>query len=509
MTVADNTPILVGVGQRTFRDSGHRERTPVDALQCAIELAMEDSGAYKALQGAIDVLITEPSLLEVTPELAALLPQYPSIELAKRLGFDSRCLKAPEGGNGPQMLVNHFAQQLHEGKARAVAIAGGELSASLRALLGNGHDISHWPKAEPGQCDEPWPNRDGANAEEHRHNLWLPTHMYPLFENALRHRYGHTLEQHLAHIGRIMEGLSHTACKNPDAWSYQRPRDAATLMSFGDSSPYLAFPYNRYLCAQMNVDMAAAVILTTVGTARELGIASDRWIYLHGCADANEVWYVSEREDLSRSSSIEIAGKAALQRAGCDIDDIAIMDLYSCFPCAVELACDALSIDPFGDRALSLTGGLPYFGGPGHSYSLHAITTIVQQLRERPEDRGLITANGWYMTKQSIGVYSATPPSSAWQRGDDRELQARIDNAPHPQVEAAPEGAARVDSYTVVCNKGVPDQGIIVGRLDSGARFIAHTEQDETLFKQLLSEDVIGQRGQVSAGETHNLFRFD
>ena len=509
MTAADNTPILVGVGQRTFRDTGHRERTPVDALQCALELALEDSGADAKLRSAIDVLVTEPSLLEVTPELAALLPQYPAVELSKRLGLNSRCVKAPEGGNGPQMLVNHYADALHKGEARAVAITGGELSASLRALVGNGHDINHWAKAASGDCEEPWANRDGANAEEHRHNLWLPTHMYPLFENALRHRYGHSVAQHQAHIGRLMEGLSNTACHNPEAWSYQRPRDAATLMNTGDSSPYLAFPYNRYLCAQMNVDMAAAVILTTVGTARELGIASDRWVYLHGCADANEVWFVSEREDLSRSTSIAVAGNAALQRAGCGIDDIAIMDLYSCFPCAVELACDALSIDPFGDRALSLTGGLPYFGGPGHSYSLHAITTMAQQLRERPADRGLLTANGWYMTKQSIGVYSATPPATPWQRGDDSALQAQIDGAPHPRVNSAPSGSAQVDSYTVVCNKGVADQGIIIGRLDNGERFVAHTEQDETLFKQMMSEDLIGQRGQVSAGDTHNLFHFD
>lgn len=510
MIAADNTPILVGVSQTTYRDIGNPERTPVDALQDALQGALDNSGKGDALSAAIDTLCSEPSLLEVTEDLAALLNRFPGPELVKRLGLkNARCLKAPEGGNGPQMLINHFAKELHSGQRRAVALCGGEMTASFRALLGGGADISHWQQGAQGDTEQPWPDRDGAHAQEHKHNLWLPTNMYPLFENALRHRYGHSFEQHQQHIGKIMQGLSDTAAANPDAWSYQRPRSAEQLTSFAERSPCLALPYNKYLCAQMNVDMAAAVIMTTVGTARELGISEDRWIYLNGCAEVNDIWYVGERPDLSRSKPIELAGQTALQRAQCSIDDIALMDIYSCFPCAVELACDALNIDPFGERKLSLTGGLPYFGGPGHGYSLHAIVTLAEQLRERPHDKGMITANGWYMTKQAIGIYAAKPSAKEWQRGDDRPLQQQIDNQQAPNISEAPQGPGRVDSFTVVCEGGEPSQGIIVGKLDSGERFIAHTENDPALLSQMMTEDVIGQRGQVSTGSEHNLFRFN
>jgi acetyl-CoA C-acetyltransferase len=509
MNAADNTPILVGVSQRTYRDTGNPNRTPTDALHDALELALQNSGRGEALRGAIDTLCTEPSLLEVSAELGALISRFPGPELVKRLGLkDARCLKAPDSGNGPQMLINHFAKELNLGQRRAVAICGGELTASFKSLLGGGGDISHWPNDVKGDTQQPWAERSGTHSEELRHNLWLPTHMYALFENALRHRYGHSLSEHQEHMGKIMQGLSDTAAANPDAWSYQRPRSAKQLVSFEERSPCLALPYNKYLCAQMNIDMAAAVIMTTVATARELGINEDQWIYLNGCADVNEVWYVAERADLSRSGAVALAGETALARAGCHIDDIALMDIYSCFPSAVEMACHALNIDPFGQRPLSITGGLPYFGGPGHGYSLHAVVTLVEQLRERPNDKGLITANGWYMTKESIGIYSAKPSEMHWQRGDDAALQAQIDAQPHHHIDDTPSGHGHVDSFTVVCDNNGPQQGIIIGSLDSGARFVAHTEQDDALFAQLMSEDVIGQRGVVSSGEQHNLFRF-
>jgi acetyl-CoA C-acetyltransferase len=510
MNAADNTPILVGVSQRTYRDTGNTDRTPTDALHDVLELALQNSGRGEALRGAIDTLCTEPSLLEVSPELGALISRFPGPELVKRLGLNAaHCLKAPDGGNGPQMLINHFAKQLHEGQRRAVAICGGELTASFKNLLGGGGGISHWPNGAEGKTQQPWPERSGTHAEELRHNLWLPTHMYALFENALRHRYGHSLSQHQQHMGNIMLGLSDTAVANPDAWSYQRPRSVQQLASFEERSPCIALPYNKYLCAQMNVDMAAAVIMTTVGTARELGINEDQWIYLNGCADVNEVWFVAERADLSRSTAVTLAGETALARAGCRIDEIALMDIYSCFPSAVEMACESLNIDPFGDRPLSLTGGLPYFGGPGHSYSLHAVVTLVEQLRDRPNDKGLITANGWYMTKQSIGIYSAKPRKAQWERGDDAPLQAQVDAQVHPVIDAAPNGSGRIDSFTIVCDNNGPQQGIIIGSLNSGARFVAHTEQDDVLFTQLMTDDVIGQRGVVSSGKEHNLFRFN
>ncbi len=505
MNIASNTPILVGVAQQTYRDQDNLERTPVSMLTEISELALADSGRADKLRGALDAVVTEPSLLEVSPELGAMLPQFPGPELAARLGLaGAACYKAPEGGNGPQFLINHFADAVHRGEHRAVLITGGELTASFRTLLGGGQNIAHWAAARDGDTRQPWTNREGASEAERAHNLWLPVNMYPLFENALRHHHRRGVDEHQQRLGRLMQRLSDVAAANPHAWSYQRPRSAEQIAS----AATLAFPYSKYMCAQMNVDMGAAVILTTVGQAIALGIDRERWVFLNGCADINDIWHVSERPDFHSARAVAVAGQAALQRAGRHIHDIELLDIYSCFPCAVDLACEALDIDPFGARELTVTGGLPYFGGPGHSYSLHAVASMVERLRDQPGSHGLVSANGWYMTKQSIGVYSTEAAAAEWQRGDDSALQAQTDNAQHPQLDTAPEGGATVETYTVVCGQNGPEQGVVIGRLDSGRRFIAHTADDATTLKDMMRENVIGRRGRVSAGEPVNRFEF-
>src|SRR4030095_11640717 len=116
---------------------------------------------------------------------------------------------------------------------------------------------------------------------------------------------------------------------------------------------------------------------------------------------------------LAESPAIGIAGAAALEAAGLGMDDIARFDLYSCFPAAVELAMKAYGLggpEAGDDRALTLTGGLGFAGGPGNNYSTHAIAMAVDACRQDPGSLSLVTALGWYATKHSVGVYSTVPP---------------------------------------------------------------------------------------------------
>ena len=62
---------------------------------------------------------------------------------------------------------------------------------------------------------------------------------------------------------------------------------------------------------------------------------------------------------------------------------VALFDFYSCFPVAVEQACDCVGLDPSTTpvNRLTQTGGLPYHGGPGSNYSLHGMAAMVEHLR--------------------------------------------------------------------------------------------------------------------------------
>ena len=114
------------------------------------------------------------------------------------------------------------------------------------------------------------------------------------------------------------------------------------------------------------------------------------------------------------SKAIKLAAESALSMAGLGVDDIDLFDLYSCFPCAVEVACDAIGLASDDARGVTVTGGLPFFGGPGNNYSLHAIAEMVSRLRNGGGKHGLVTANGYYLTKHSMGIYSTAAPQQNW-----------------------------------------------------------------------------------------------
>jgi acetyl-CoA C-acetyltransferase len=192
--------------------------------------------------------------------------------------------------------------------------------------------------------------------------------------------------------------------------------------------------------------------------------------------------------------------------AGIGIDDVAHIDLYSCFPSAVQIARDEFGIKPGDPRPLTVTGGLPYFGGPGNNYVGHSIAAMVGRLRRDPGAYGLVTGNGWYVTKHSAGIYSTQPPEKAWQRADPRIDQRTIDFEPHPPLFETPSGDAEVETYTVIFDRdGAPELGIVIGRLAGGphrgARFIANTPADRRTLESMIKHEFIGAKGRVAQAE--------
>ena len=114
-----------------------------------------------------------------------------------------------------------------------------------------------------------------------------------------------------------------------------------------------------------------------------------------------------------------------LAMADCSLDDIGAFDLYSCFPSAVEIGCKEMGLAEDDPRGLTVTGGLPYFGGPGNNYVTHSIAEMMNRVRANPGMRGMVTANGNYVTKQSGGIYSTTPPERPFAPKPPKTYQAR------------------------------------------------------------------------------------
>src|SRR5262249_25579654 len=197
------------------------------------------------------------------------------------------------------------------------------------------------------------------------------------------------------------------------------------------------------------IDQAAAILITSVGKAREWGVPRDRWVFLHGCADGIDTWVVSERDKLDASPAIRGCARLALDMAGKALAGVAALDLYSCFPSAVEVAMKEIGLADDDPRPISVTGGLPFFGGPGNNYVTHSIAEMMNVVRRKPGSFGMVTANGNYLTKHSAGLYSDEPTEGPWRREPPKKLQAELDAGPKRHVDTRPGGTGTIDTSCV------------------------------------------------------------
>ncbi len=452
------TPVIIGVGQHVHRD---------DSLDAALEPAALMERAV--LAAADDAGLDGPPAADTVRVVSQLSWRYGNTPrfVADRLGLAPRRLEQTTmGGNSPQSLVNATALDIQRGDVEVAILTGGEATRTRSRARASGVELD-WPRGEPG--DEPTIVGEelemNLDAETSR-GIYLPVQIYPMFETAIRAAADRSIGEHQDHLGQLWSDLSHVAAGNPNAWI----RDARTpdeITTVTNDNRMIGLPYPKLMNSNSQVDMGAAVIMCSVESARRLGVSQDRWVFPHAGTDCHEHNYVSHRETFASTPAIEIGGRLALELAGIDIDDVSVIDLYSCFPAAVQLGAASLGIGL--DRQWSRTGGLTFAGGPWNNYVMHAIATVVTDLRERPGEYGLVWANGGYATKHSFGVYS-TAPSSGFRHG---KPQSEIDALPRRQLASPSDaaGSATVEAYTVMFDRvGSPERSIAACLLDDGRR---------------------------------------
>ena len=204
---------------------------------------------------------------------------------------------------------------------------------------------------------------------------------------------------------------------------------------------------------------------------------------------------------------MKIACNEALKMANCAINDIDFLDIYSCFPSAIKIACDEMNIDINTNKDLTVTGGLPYFGGPGNNYVTHSISEIMHKVRNNIGAKGLVTANGNYITKQSVGIYSSEQPSKMFAPTNPSLYQAKINKDKGPSFIEEANGNAYIETYTVINDREGPSFSILFGRLNDGSRFIANTPNDKDLLLDMMTNDYLNIRGKVECKDNINIFK--
>lgn len=512
MSPSSTTPIIVGVGQFTER-LGAPDFEGLSAYAIATraaERAMDDALSLDRLRSEIDAIATTRTFEDSTPRRAQPFGKSNNFphSIATRLGIEPRvAVWEKGGGNSPQHLVNEFSARLASSEFRMVLIAGAENISTARWLQAQGRRAD-WSETIEGNVENRGMGLQGLALRYNiRHGLLGTAPYYGLCENARRKRLGLTREQYLKTMGDLFAPFTEVAADNPFSSSNVAPSTSDDLITVSERNRMIADPYPQRLMARDQVNQGAALVLTTVGVARELGIAEERWIYLHGHADAAER-ELMQRRDLGLYPAAAMACKAALDQAGVTADDLSFFDFYSCYPIAVSsVAVDGLGMREDDPRGFTVTGGLPYFGGPGNNFSMHAIASMVEHLRRKPGSYGLVGANGGYLSKYSVGIYSTRP--AAFAPCDSKGLQDEIDSWPAPAISDKPDGWATIETYTVVYAKGVPDYAVVVGRTGSGERFLANTEaEDSETVEDMLESDPLGRRIFVRSTNRGNRFTF-
>lgn len=479
MSIDPRTPVVVGVGQAAERidDADYRAMSPVELAAAAAQAALEDCGGQQ-VAAAIDAVVATRQFENSIPKAPAPLGKSNNFprSVARLIGADpARAVLDKVGGQGPQKLLSEFAAEIAAGAADVVLLCGSDATSTLRHFA-KSDDKPDFSETIDGQLEDRGYGLD--EFVEHYtviHGLTGAPVQYGLLENARRARLGRNTADYLQDMGELFAPMSKIAAKNPfSASPVERSVDELTTIS--DTNRMICDPYPRLLVARDQVNQGAAALLMSVEAARRLGVPEDRWVYLHGHADMRSQRLL-ERSDLSAYPAAVAATTEALAMAGIGFDDVAAMDLYSCFPVPVFTICDAFGLAADDPRGLTLTGGLPFFGGAGNNYSMHAIAEAVAAARSAPGQFALVGANGGMMSKYSVGVYSAAP--APWTPDRSAERQAQIDGGAGEAVTEHAEGAATIETYSVRYDWETRT-GIIIGRLDAdGSRFLATTEDDD------------------------------
>ncbi|GIS32119.1 MAG: hypothetical protein Ct9H90mP4_00330 [Gammaproteobacteria bacterium] len=168
----------------------------------------------------------------------------------------------------------------------------------------------------------------------------------------------------------------------------------------------IGFPYTKYMNSIIRVNQSSALVITSAKKARELGIPESNWIFLYAAANLNDIWNITERENLYSSPAIRKCSEAVFSKTNCSLEDVKFFDLYSCFPSAVQIAKREIGISDEDSRDLTVTGGLPYYGGAGSAYVVNSIASMMEKLRQNENSYGLLNANGWFLTKHGLGLFS-------------------------------------------------------------------------------------------------------
>jgi acetyl-CoA C-acetyltransferase len=484
VSIDPRTPVLVGAGV------AHQHVDDPEAAVEAVELMATacERAAPSSLLSSVRTILVPRGTWRYTD---------PGRLLATRFGADAHTVIG-EFGVLQQTLVTRVCRAVANGELDVALVVGGE--AKYRDLRGQ---IAGTPAAETEQSGvEPderlVPAQEIIPRIEIDARLTTPAAQYAVIETALRDARGQTVDQHARELAALWAGASEIAAANPDAWRHDLI-EPGFLSHPSDKNPMYCAPYTRWHCSQWNVDQASAFVVCSAETAERHRVPRDQWVFPVAAVESNAMVPLSQRAALHRSPAVRVGGEQLRAMCGVDPRDVEHVDLYSCFPSAVQVQAEELGLGL--DRPFTITGGMTFAGGPLDNYNVQALAKMVEVLREEPGTTGLVTCISGMITKHGMALWSTSPPADGFRFADvSDETRARSTVL---DLATDHDGPARVDGYTVVHDRsGNPERAIVVATTPDGRRCVASTTETD-LATAMVADEWVGRDVEVDGSTFH------
>jgi acetyl-CoA C-acetyltransferase len=471
-TILQGAVCLVGTARHTWRDEADAAPEPLGMWEHVARAAIDDVGTTHDVLAELDHL--------GVVHCQAWAYDDPGHRLAERLGRTGIDHTASIiAGTSPQRLLDAAAERMRRGEISAALVVGAEALATRRRLTKAGEEPAwSYPSDLPPLPESVF--REWYLPTELAHGLVPATHTFALLDQARWAARGGQDADRRRMVERFSE-LSRIAAANPYAWFRTAVSPDELVSSAGGNRPIVT-PYRKLMVAFPDVDMAAANLMVTHEVADRWGVPADRRVYLRGWGFERDAAHIAARQDLTSSPAMRAAQGDALRRAGLDVEQVDLFDLYSCFGSAVAFAADALGLADDDPRPLSLTGGLPYHGGPGSNYMGHSISHAVERLRRGDGSVAMVTGVGMHMTKHVAAVYAVEPGVAA--DAPDNAPQQNLVGEPDADrvVVASADGPVVVRAATVVHGRdGAPEKVLAICSLPDGHRCYAHSAHPDVI----------------------------
>ncbi len=472
------TPVIAGVGVASQQlDEPGDGLEAIELMLAAARTAAEDSGAPGLL----------PAVRRVAVPHGTWQYSDPGRILAERIGAADARTVLVATGIPQQTLLNDAYAAIRHATLDVALVVGGE--AARRAAIARRHGVTLVDTVQAGATPDDFqlPSEEIVSQVEIDSGMSSAMEPFAIIDSALRHAEGRSLDEHRDEIARLWAGFNAVASSFPHA-AFPEPRDAAFLREPGASNRPIAFPYNKWHCAQLNVDQAAALLVCSLEAAQRLGVDLDRIVFPLVALESSFSIPLPRRRDLHRWPAMEVLGRAAEEHLGHELSSIPFVELYSCFPAAVRVQQRALRLPV--DGVPTITGGETFAGGPWNNFVLQATVAMVERLREERDSKGLVSTLSGLVNKPGLAVYAARPGPAPLFLGD---LAASADRAtPRLEVTAGYRGRARIVAYTVTYGQdSEPSRCTAIAETPSGVRCMASSD-DPALARRATLEELIG-----------------